>query len=79
MNMTKHTKYTFKAYQTSSRDLLVEKLVDIKDWSHVGQVRASNELNHIEVDAFFSSCGILQDRRVKGATLLGAWKLIMID
>ena len=44
---------TFKAYQGADQDKLIDKLIDCKDWSHIGHLRASNEMNHVEVDVYF--------------------------
>jgi hypothetical protein len=69
------TTATFKAYQGADRDKLIGKLVEINGWSHIGQVRASSELNHVEVDAHFAADGVRLQNTIKGATILGAWRL----
>ena len=66
---------TFKAYQGANRDKLIDRLVDCKDWSHIGQVRASNELNHVEVDVFFSGHTTRARVACSRAQFLGLWKL----
>jgi hypothetical protein len=69
------TTATFKAYQGADRDNLISKLVQINGWSHIGQVRASPELNHVEVNAYFAASGVRLKSKIKGATILGAWRL----
>jgi len=66
---------TFKAYQGADRDLLVSRLVEIDGWSHIGQVRASSEINHVEVDCFFSKSGARLSSAIRKATFFGAWKI----
>jgi len=70
---------TFKAYQGSDRDKLIEKLVEIPGWSHIGQVRSSDEINHIECEVYFCKSGVRTRNKIKGATILGAWRLQSID
>jgi hypothetical protein len=70
---------TFKAYQGSDRDNLIARLVELAGWSHIGQVRASDEMNHVEVDVFFSRDGQRLREKVRANTLLGAWKLQRIS
>lgn len=65
---------TFKAYQGSDKDKLTSRLVDCSDWSHIGQVRASSEMNHVEVDVFFSGHTVRANRAVRNP-LMGAWRL----
>lgn len=65
---------TFKAYQTTNRDLLVNRLVGLDGWSHIGQVRASSEINHVEVDVFFSKDGKRVRNAILRETLFGAWQ-----
>ena len=65
---------TFKAYQGSNRDKLIDRLVDCKDWSHIGQVRASSEINHVEVDVFFSGHTSRANQAVRNP-FMGAWRL----
>jgi hypothetical protein len=65
---------TFKAYQGADRDKLIERLVSCKDWSHIGQLRASSEINHVEVDVFFSGHTARANRAVRNP-LMGAWML----
>jgi hypothetical protein len=72
--MSTMTTATFTAYQNSDRDLLVARLVDLPGWSHIGQVRASAQLNMVEVDAHFTT-GKRTISRIRAATMLGAWKL----
>ena len=66
---------TFKAYQGASRDNLIDRLVDCKDWSHIGQVRASDEINHVEVDVFFSNNTKRARLSCSRAQILGLWKV----
>ena len=75
MSNTQQLIVTFKAYQNTDRDLLVNRLVGIDGWSHIGQVRASSELNHIEVDVFFSKDGKRVRDSIRRETLFGAWKV----
>jgi hypothetical protein len=65
---------TFKAYQGADRDKLIGRLIECKDWSHIGQVRASNEINHVEVDVFFRRHTARANRAVRNP-LMGAWRL----
>ena len=64
----------FKARQGSDRDSLIAKLIDCKDWSHISQVRASSEINHVEVDVYFTGH---TSRATKAARnpFMGAWRL----
>lgn len=75
MSNTKQLTATFKAYQTTDRDLLVNRLVDLGGWSHIGQVRASAEINMVEVDVFFSKDGKRVRDSIRRETLFGAWKV----
>jgi len=72
-------KATYKAYQGTDRDKLINRLVDSKRWSHIGQVRASSEPNHIEVDVFFTGATISDRQACFRAQILGPWKLQQID
>jgi len=65
---------TFKAYQGANRDKLIDRLIDCKDWSHIGQVRASSEINHVEVDVYFKRSTARANRAVRNP-LMGAWRL----
>jgi len=65
---------TFKAYQGADRDNLIGRLIDCKDWSHISQVRASSEINHVEVDVYFKGHTIRANRAVRNP-LMGAWRL----
>jgi hypothetical protein len=66
---------TFKAYQGASRDQLIDRLVDCPGWSHIGQVRASEEMNHVEVDVFFRGHPKRAKMACFRAQILGSWKL----
>ena len=65
---------TFKAYEGANRDKLIDRLVDCKDWSHIGQVRASSEINHVEVDVYFKGHTSRANRAVRNP-FMGAWRL----
>jgi hypothetical protein len=71
-------KATFKAYQGADKDKLTLRLVDCPDWSHIGQVRASNELNHVEVDVYFKGHTTRANRAARNP-LMGAWRLQSIN
>ena len=66
---------TFKAYQGANRDKLIDRLVDCKDWSHIGQVRSASEPNHIEVEVYFKGRTKRTRSACFGAQILGPWKL----
>jgi hypothetical protein len=69
------TTATFKAYQGSDRDLILGRMLEIDGWSHIGQVRASSEINHIEVDCHFRKAGKRLETAIRRASLFGAWKI----
>jgi len=71
----KWTTARFKAYQGADIDKLLLKVIPIKGWSHTGQVKASAEMNHVEVEAYFKGGGKRIVEHIKGHTLLGAWRL----
>jgi hypothetical protein len=71
----KWTTARFKAYQGADIDKLLARVIPIKDWSHIGRVKASAEPNHIEVEAHFKGSGKRLTEHIKGRTLLGAWRL----
>lgn len=73
--MSKNLIATFKAYQGTDRDKLVERLAGLDGWSHIGQAHASQQINCIEVKVHFSKDGKRLRNAIKGATLLGAWSL----
>jgi hypothetical protein len=65
---------TFKAYQGADRDKLIARLVDCKDWSHIGQVRASSEINYVEVQVYFRGHTARANRAARNP-FMGAWQL----
>lgn len=79
MIKTTNLKATFKAYMNPDKDLLVSKLAHISGWNYIGQPRASAEINHIEVDVFFSKNGKRVKDAIRGNTILGAWRLQSIN
>jgi hypothetical protein len=70
---------TFKAYQGADRDSLVGRLIELAGWNYIGQVRASEEINHVEVDVHFRKDGTRLRGQIRAATLLGAWKIQRIS
>jgi hypothetical protein len=69
---------TFKAYQGADRDKLIGRLIDCKDWSHISQVRASSEMNHVEVEVHFKGHTARANRAVR-QPLMAGWRLQSID
>ncbi len=69
---------TFKAYQGADRDKLIGRLIDCKDWSHISQVRASSEMNHVEVEVYFKGHTARANRAVR-QPLMAGWRLQSID
>jgi hypothetical protein len=65
---------TFKGYQGADRDKLINHLVNCEDWSHSGQVRASNEINYVEVEVYFKGHTARANRAVRNP-FMGAWHL----
>jgi len=76
---TTNLKATFKAYMKSDKDSLVSKLAHINGWNYIGQPRASAEINHIEVDVFFTQSGKRVKDAIRGNTIIGAWRLQSIN
>lgn len=76
---TTNLKATFKAYMSSDKDSLVSKLAHINGWNYISQPRASAEINHIEVDVFFTKNGKRVKNAIRGNTILGAWRLQSIN
>jgi hypothetical protein len=76
----KHTIATFKAYQNTDKDKLVFRFSDITGYSHIGQAKAHPaELNMIQCTVTFNRAGKRIYDKIKGASLLGAWRLESIQ
>lgn len=74
--MSKNLTATFKAYIGANKDSLINKLVGISGWSHIeSQPKASAEINHVEIKAYFTQNGARVKNSIRGATILGGWRL----
>jgi hypothetical protein len=74
--MSKNLTATFKAYIGADRDSLLGKLIGIAGWSHIeSQPTASAEINHVEIKAYFTQNGVRVKNAIRGATVLGGWRL----
>jgi hypothetical protein len=68
--------FTFKAYYTTDRDSLLNRLIPIPNWSHAGQPTAHpSELNTVQCKAHFQGSSKAIEKAVRKATFLGGWRL----
>ena len=72
---TPRSKAVFKAYFTSDRDLLINRLVGIPGWDGISQATASPETNMIECTVYFRRSGKRLLSEIRKATLFGAWRI----
>lgn len=75
-----NTVATFKAYQGTDKDKLVDRFCIINGYSHIGQVKAHpRELNMWQCTVIFRGKGKRLLDKIKGVALLGAWTLESIS
>lgn len=75
-----HFRMTYKGYRGEDREPLILSSVNIEGYSHVGQPKASAEINMVEVDVFFRNVtkeSLLAkcERSIAGTT----WKFVEVN